>query len=174
MADEPELDAEDIQGNVLLGFRRAQQYLVAFTGATSTSIRSALQVISPKVTALPEVFRHKDARKMAFLENRERPTRTDLWLNFALGKAATDALGLQALNADELAFAAGMLPSRTGDSAQALLDDGSSNPACPKNWIVGGPNHPIDLLLILAADDSIAESSQSTVAQIEACGLKQN
>lgn len=173
MAEEPELNAENIQGNILVGFRRTQQFLVGFSGATSTSMRSALEVISPDVTSLPDVLRHKDERKLAFVENRKRPTRKDLWLNFALGKGATDVLGLQDLNADELAFAAGMIPSRTGDSTQVSLDDGSLNPACPNNWIVGGPKHPLDLLLILAADDSIAQRAQPLVAQIEACGLKQ-
>ena len=172
MATEPELNADDIQGNILVGFRRSQQYLVGFTGATLSSLRQALQLIGSLVTTIPAVLEHKDERKMAFLAGRGRPQRSDLWLNYAIGMTAMNLLDLKSLQGDDLALTAGMVPSRTGDSKVATLPNGSPNLACPDNWIVGGPKHPLDLLLIFAADQDIQNASAQIVQQVETFGLK--
>lgn len=59
----------------------------------------------------------------------------------------------------------------TGYSWRAVLADGTPNPATPANWVVGGPNHPLDLLLIFAADKNIEKHAKSFVSDVVACGL---
>lgn len=70
----------------------------------------------------------------------------------------------------ELAFDVGM-PLRAGDTTEPRLPDGSLDPTCPENWLVGGPHAALDLLLIFAADARIEVESDPVVARIEACGL---
>lgn len=64
-----------------------------------------------------------------------------------------------------------MVPSLTGDSTRKTLDDGSANPAAPVNWLVGGPSHPLDVLLIFAADEDIATKARATIDELSARGL---
>lgn len=171
-AIEPKLLADDIQGNILPGFRRAQQCLVGFQGEDPAVLRAALDVLHGLLTDLATVLDHKDQRKLAFLASTEPPRSADLWVNYALGPRATDALGLPQLKVLETAFSAGMVPSRTGDADNPLLAGGGQNPAAPANWVVGGPNRPLDLLVIFAADTDIETLAQSLVGRLEGCGLR--
>ncbi|MCF4130041.1 Dyp-type peroxidase [Methylobacterium sp. SyP6R] len=169
--NEPLLDALDIQGNVLPGFRRRQQRLVGFQGTSEAALKAALRlVLDASLTDLSTVLGHKDDRKTAFLAGAPAPARPDLWLNYAIGVRAAEALGLERLKDLEPAFGAGM-PLRAGDTTEPRLPDGSADPTCPANWVVGGPNTPLDLLLIAAADAEIEALSEPLVEQIEACGL---
>jgi Dyp-type peroxidase family len=169
---EPELDAEDIQGNILPGFRREQQLLVAFASTDEAALRAALALISDAVTDLATVLDHKDDRKQALLKGAMPARRGDLWLNYALGASASARLGLARLQNSDTSFAGGMDPSRTGDPTNAALADGSPNPAAPANWVAGGPSTPIDLFLIFAADDNVRGRSDAMVHEIEAAGLR--
>jgi Dyp-type peroxidase family len=170
-ADEPLLDAADIQGNILPGFGRAEQFLAGFSGNGGDALRRALRVILPRLTPLAAALDHRDQRKALFLGRIAALPATDLWLNYALGRRATDALGLSRLGDEDIAYLAGMVPARTGDSRRATLGDGSPNPAAPPNWVVGGPNRPLDLLLIFAADRDVAAAAQPVVDALQACGL---
>jgi Dyp-type peroxidase family len=169
---EPELRAEDIQGNILPGFRRAQELLAGFTGTDLAALKQAVGALARHITALPAVLEHKDNRKRAFLLGKAPPPREELWVNFALGQRATDALGLQSLRAIDPSFNTGMIPSVTGDSTRATLADGKPNPAAPRNWVVGGPNRPLDLLLIFAADDTIEDRAKPLIDEISSFGLQ--
>ena len=168
--NEPLLDAPDIQGNILPGFRRRQQRLVGFRAPSAIALKAAIAIILENLTDLPAVLADKEVRKAALLAGGSRPARPDLWLNYALGVRATDLLGLQRLRTLEPAFDVGM-PLRAGDTTEPLLPDGSPDPTCPQNWRVGGPNRALDLLLILATDEPIESASAALVARIEACGL---
>jgi Dyp-type peroxidase family len=170
---EPVLDGVDIQGNILPGFRRAEEMLVGFSGTDPIALRRALAIIAPHLTCLATAIDHRDARKAFFLGNAPDVPSTSLWLNYALGKGATDALGLSSLGDKDAAFVAGMVPSRTGDSSNASLPDGSRNPAAPPNWVVGGPVRKLDLLLIFAADENIENAVRPIVDAVRDCGLIQ-
>ena len=170
-ATEPLLDATDIQGNILPGFRRNEQLLVGFTGANAEVLRRALGVFAKQLTPLSDTLPHRDARKAMFHGERAAMPKTDLWLNYALGKRATDALGLSGLAAQDTAYAAGMVPGNTGDSSLVTLTDGTPNPAAPANWVVGGSRLPLDLLLIFAADGNIEALAQPVIDAITDCGM---
>src|SRR5262249_49281021 len=85
MADdqEPLLDANDIQGNILPGFNRKQQYLVAFSSDNKDALQAALAAL-PRPTPLITALEHRDDRKAALVSGMRRPVRGDLWLNVAL------------------------------------------------------------------------------------------
>ena len=60
----------------------------------------------------------------------------------------------------------GMKPFTTGDATAATLPDGKPNPAGPDNWVVGSPAKPLDLLLIFAHDENIAEEARPIIGQV--------
>lgn len=168
---EPLLDAADIQGNVLPGFRRREQLLVGFNGADAGVLRRALAVFANRLTALADALLHRDARKAVFSGVSQELPKTSLWLNYALGKRATDGLGLAGLATQDTAYKAGMVPSNTGDSSRPRLADGTLNPAAPPNWLVGGPNRPLDMLLIFAADSDIEALAKPSIDEVRSCGM---
>jgi hypothetical protein len=163
---EPLLDAGDIQGNILPGFNRKQQYLVAFSCDGKEALQRALAILRPLLTELTTALEHRDARKAAFVAKLRRPRRQDLWVNIALGPRAVDALGAHEIRRLDRAFSIGMVPSATGDATAATLPDGTPNPASPINWVVGSSAKPVDLLLIFAHDENIVEEARPIVAQI--------
>jgi Dyp-type peroxidase family len=65
-----------------------------------------------------------------------------------------------------------MVPARTGDCSNPLRADGTPNVAHPRNWVVGRPDQPVDLLCIFAADADIEGASAELVAAIEQAGLE--
>lgn len=170
MADgqEPFLDASDIQGNILPGFNRSEQYLVAFSCEDKQALQGALAALRPRLTTLATALEHRDERKRAFLTGARRPRRGDLWLNLALGPGATDALGAGAVRGLDQAFDTGMRASITGDPTAAALADGTPNPANRNNWVVGSRARPVDLLLIFAHDQDVAEEAEPIIDQTAA------
>jgi Dyp-type peroxidase family len=171
-SNEPLLDADDIQGNVIPGFRRKRQLFVGFSlGGERSDLRSALGAVADRVTSLPTVLQHRDDRKISLMAGFAPPTRSDLWLNIALGLRATDKLGLADLSSLDEGFRNGM-GLRAGDPTNPTLDDGRPNPAYFKNWKVGGPNNPLDVLLIFASDGDIEQEAAGIVNRISGAGLQ--
>ena len=169
-SNEPLLNALDIQGN-LPGFRRRQQRLVGFPGHLGSGAEGCL-ADRPRLADGPaDGPRAQGRSESRFPREFGGAGQTDLWLNYALGVRAADALGLERLRDLELAFGVGM-PERAGDTTAPKLQDGSFDPTCPENWKVGGPNRPLDLMLIFAADRAIEQASAPLVTRIEASGLR--
>ncbi|WP_296710358.1 hypothetical protein [Rhodoblastus sp.] len=169
---EPLLDGDDIQGNILPGFNRTERYLVAFTCAEGLRLQRALARLRPEITTMSQALGHRDDRKLAFLAGAPPPQRTDLWVNVALGIAATEALGAHGVAAldigENMPFTQGMTPSLLGDPYAQTLPDGAENPAALANWKVGSPSKRADLLLIFAHDADVVTEAAPVVAEIAA------
>ncbi|CAL75159.1 Peroxidase [Bradyrhizobium sp. ORS 278] len=164
-AQEPLLDAADIQGNILPGFSRQQQYFVAFSCDRKDALQAVLAEL-PRPTPLSTVLGHRDDRKAAFMSGEPRPQRDDLWLNLALGPNATDALGAPQVRQLDSAFNAGMRTGITGDPTAPVLPDGKPNPSSRDHWLVGAPSKPVDLLLIFAHDGNIVDEAAPIVDRV--------
>lgn len=171
MPEEPRLVAEDIQGNVIPGFRRRRQRLLYYSAGSEGILRAALSVLAPRLTAVPPVMRHRDARKAALERGEPEPEVPDLWINIALGASALDRLGEDAVRSLDSAFAVGMATGRTGDPWNPLRDDGELNPWHPQNWVVGKPKEPLDLLVILAFDDWSVTDGDALLRALEDAGV---
>lgn len=165
-AQEPLLDAGDIQGNIVPGFDRREQYLVAFSSDDKDALQSALRAVRSRLTTVTTALGHRDERKSAFMARSARPERGDLWLNVALGPRATDALGAAEIRGLDHAFDTGMRAALTGDPTAATLPDGTPNPAHRNNWVVGSRAKPVDLLLIFAHDRDVTGHAEPIVDQL--------
>ena len=170
---EPKLDADDIQGNIIPGFRRKHQLLLGYRAGSEGVLRSVLSALAPRVTPVPPVMRHRDGRKAALEANNDEPEIPDLWVNLALGAAALDRLDESAVRQLDPAFNTGMRPSRTGDSWSPTDANGGANPWHPSNWKVGNPQVPLDLLVMLAFDDWAQAGGDALVAEIDAIGIQE-
>jgi Dyp-type peroxidase family len=168
MADDPILDGSAIQGNIIPGFGRSMQLLVAYNAEGPDVLRRALCLVAPALTALSPVLKRRGERKEVFLGERTFESLDDpLWLNLALGRYALEALGYGEVASLDEAFERGMIAERTGDPREPLLPDGSLDPACPDNWVVGGPNRRVDIFLIFAADSAIEELARPLLEELD-------
>lgn len=166
--DDPLLDGGDIQGHILPGFRREQQLIVIYTVSDADRLRQALALLHPHVTTLEEVLPNRQARKAALISAQAPPKSQDLWLGLALGLHAVELLGTRDVIDLDDAFAAGQVPSRTGDPTGATLPDGRPNPAARPNWTFGGPSRRADLFLVFAHDGDIGAAAKPLLDRLSA------
>ncbi len=165
---EPQLDGEDIQGNILPGFRREQQLFVAYSATDGDRLAQALGVLQPHVTRLAATVAHRGARKLAFAAKQPPPPSSDLWLALALGARAVAALGAAEVADLDDAFALGPLASRVGDTTKPTLPDGTANRGHRQNWVVGSLAQSVDLLLIFAHDRDVQAAAAALLDQLTA------
>jgi Dyp-type peroxidase family len=151
-AEEPALDIDDIQGNILAGFNKDYQHLVALKLSDAASARSWLRRILPSINTLAEVG-HFNA---AFRMRRARLGRDPIGLIATWTNIAFSHPGLAALTSEQEAdgvpdeaFNEGM-PSRAGILGEAA-PSGKTDPTA--GWVIGGTGNVPDILLIIASDD---------------------
>jgi Dyp-type peroxidase family len=159
--DEPLLDVDEIQGNVLPGFMKPHMILLGLAIGDADGARTFLRGL--EVTTLADVMQTRvkvrEARTL-------RPTGArlgavpeevdDLWLNVALSHRGIEKLAVdrERLKNDLGRFedAAFRLGLATRSSSLGDPTDPSAE-GHPRKWVVGGPGREVDILLVVAADD---------------------
>ena len=170
---EPQLEAAEIQGNILSGFNKNRQYLlglvidgVAAPGSEAApAVRSAKEWVAslvPRIATMDRVAEHnrwfRDQRRRTGRE----PVSEQVWTHIAFTYP-----GLVKLTGSA-AEAFTHPPFRLGLAARSSFLGDPTDPAAeghPLNWGVGGPGTPIDILLIVAGDSPQAVTR--AVRQIE-------
>jgi len=151
---EPLLEVDDIQGNILAGFNKDHQRLIALRIRGVPEARQWLTRILPYVSSLAEVHRFNSLYQMRRARLGHDPQSLMVtWMNLAFSRdgiaklsssAAADALPdasfRSGLNQERSAFLADPIPA------------GETDPTA--KWVVGGTNHPVDILMIVAGDDN--------------------
>ena len=153
------LELDEIQGNVLAGFNTDIQMLVALTVSQPADFPAAaswLAQLAPSVTVASEVQAGRSQIKSAV-------PAAGTWLCVAIGQRLLKATQPDVLIRDD-AFSTGMLkraPSKLADKTD------------PDNWRVGGSDKPVDVLLIIAANDekAVVDRADSLVASAAGSGL---
>jgi Dyp-type peroxidase family len=150
--DEPLLEVDDIQGNILAGFNKDHQLLLALAIQDGAAAKAWLSRITPHISTLAEVGQFNGL----FRAKRRRLGHDPLgliatWANIALSRdglakltSAADADGVP-----DQAFRDG-LPARAGGLGDTAAVAGEGPSA---DWVVGGLGHVPDILLIVASDD---------------------
>jgi Dyp-type peroxidase family len=145
------LELDDIQGNILAGFNTDIQELIGLTVPQGVDFRHAgqwLAALAPTVTVASEVRANREPMKSA------PPDPQMTWLCVGVSQRLLSAIRPEVLIRDD-AFNGGMLrraPSVLGDKTD------------PKTWQVGGSEGPLDVLLIVAANNE--EAVQARAAQL--------
>jgi Dyp-type peroxidase family len=150
MVAEPLLDIDEIQGNILAGFNKDQQLLLALRIRRVPSARKWLARMLPFVSSLAEVQQFNTLYRMRRKRLGYDPQgMVATWMNLAFTRT-----GLARLAGEEDTGALPDPPFQRGlgvDSAVLLGDPGGPDPTA--NWVVGGSKRPLDILMILAGDD---------------------
>jgi Dyp-type peroxidase family len=153
------LELNDIQGNVLGGFNADVQVLVALTVPRAEDFRSAARWLAAQagaVTVASEVRANRGLMKSAGPD-------AGAWLCVAVGQRLLKATQPDVLIRDD-GFNGGML--RRGPS---ILGDKTD----PSKWRVGGPGAPVDVLLVVAANNEkvAVDHANQLSASAAAAGL---
>ena len=150
---EPPLRSDVIQGNVLGGFLTDEQVLVGLRiDGNGSAARAWLAALASDIASVDEVTAFKaDAKR-----RNEVPQPDDPWLNVAISHHGLGQVGAPRAFADE-SFCDGLF-----DRADELGDPPGSE------WFVGGPEKPLDVLLILAGRPE--PSLKRAAALIESAG----
>lgn len=151
--DEVLLDINEIQGNILSGFNKDQQLLMALKVRDVKAARTWLGRVVPHINSVAEVgqfnalFRTRRAR----LAGADPIGLVATWANIAFSHDGLVALASQE-EADAIpddSFRAGM-----PDQAAGLGDHAPDGDAeVTKSWKIGGRGNIPDVLLIIASDD---------------------
>src|SRR4051794_449940 len=143
---EPRLAINDIQGNIFPGFNKPTTYFTAFRIDDVAGAKAWLAEILPFISTVEEVlaFRRLFSARRKRLGGAKPPDLVDTNTNIGFSYDGLRKLAGGAVDAfhDE-AFRLG-LPSRA-----AHMGDSTD----PNKWVVGGPGHIPDILLITGGDD---------------------
>ncbi len=167
MAVEEELlDIDDIQGNILSGFKKDYQVFlflqIASGGAALAATRTWLRQIGPAVSSAAEVVGfNKLFKEMRHRQGTDPVGLAATWMNIAFSAPALRRLTTVA-EVDEFSdesFKEG-LSARSGGLGDPT---DTAAPGNCQNWVVGGPNNEADIVLIIASDlpALLAERSES-------------
>jgi Dyp-type peroxidase family len=160
--EEPQLEVDEIQGNILAGFNKDNQTLIFLEIENPTRFKVWLRAIIPFVATTDEVLQFNRLFKM-IRSRRGAESRTVLatWLNMAFSFRGLKKLRKDASQFQDRAFKDGLA------KRSRLLSDPSQGEGAQKNWLIGGEKKEADLVLILASDS--AEEMAWAVRRVESC-----
>jgi Dyp-type peroxidase family len=157
---ERELQLDDIQGNILAGFNTDFQELVGLTVSQTRDFLLAAKWLAAQADALTVV---SEIRAQRSAMRSLQPNTGATWLSIAISHRLLKVTQPDVLIRDD-AFNGGMLkraPSVLGDMTD------------PSNWHVGSSSNPLDVLLIIAANDekAVVRRATSLIESASATGL---
>src|SRR5262245_39841601 len=171
--DEPLLALDDIQGNAVPGFLKDHQHFYFFAITDAAAARTCLRKMHARLSTAAEVLEaHRVWKSMRARLGREPDAAHYVFLN-----AALSATGLRKLTSNaevdkfgDDAFKQG-LAKRSGliGDPEARTERGHA-----AGWVVGGPAHPVDGVLIMASDDLtwLESEAKKLKAEVSAQGMK--
>lgn len=144
---EPELEVNQIQGNILAGFNKDNQTLIFLDIHDRKKFKLWLRAITPFVATTEEVLQFNRLFKL-IRSRRKVESRAVLstWMNIAFSFQGLKKLDDEASKFRDEAFKAGLA------KRSRSLDDPSEGVGSQKKWLIGGEDNEADLLLILASD----------------------
>ncbi len=160
--EEPYLDGDEIQGNVVPGFMKPYMGVVALSSGDVARAKGWLAGVAPRITTLAQAMQSRAQVRAHRGLGPERlhqlgsvpPGMSDVWLNVALSSGGLSRL----LSGGEHAGDGGWFTHQgfqRGRAARASLLGDPVDPSAegnPANWVFGGPGREADVLVILAAD----------------------
>jgi Dyp-type peroxidase family len=156
---EPELDADEIQGHVLVGFGAAEQAIAAFTGTDLPALGSVIGrwAQQGRITSTRRLMRRKGRPA------REVVAGSGPWVAVAVSRRLLAACGLP------VQFDDPWFTSARGMAGVAGLRDAKPADGSPlgSDWLVGAPSAPVDVLVVVAAGTSGAARDVISILEAE-------
>ncbi|TKB71215.1 MAG: Dyp-type peroxidase [Nitrospira sp.] len=154
MDQEPVLDLDDIQGNILPGFKKDAQHFVFLRVVDAQLAKKWLRGLAPRLSSAKEVMEaHTLWKGMRRKLGRDPDNLDFLFLNCAISAEGLQKLAVPGIDEfDDAAFKLGM------ESRAGVIGDpptGSGTPGATETWLFGSGRKRPDVLLILATDDDV-------------------
>jgi Dyp-type peroxidase family len=170
------LRTDNIQGNILGGFNKDFQAFLFFTIAPAkiTPFKQWLAAMQPFIATTAEVIAFNRLFKEIRGRRKREPTLLKVtWINIAFSFKGIQKLAngtdLDTDFEDE-AFTAGLTQrSKDGILGDPSRPDQTSEEGHPNNWVIGGTNDNIDVVILIASDQArqLNEAiADSTISQI--------
>ncbi|MCV6972015.1 Dyp-type peroxidase [Mycobacterium bohemicum] len=160
--EEPVLDIDEIQGNIVPGFLKPHQGVLALTFGNLRGAKTWMRDLVPSVTTLAQCmdsrvkvreYRGLGVNRLSTLAN-PPPDVDDAWLNVAFSRAGLGKLLAGGAHAGDVAAFADQ-GFQAGLAARSALLGDPTDPSAegnPARWLFGGPGREADVLLICGAD----------------------
>lgn len=157
---EPVLNVANIQGNILVGFNKDHQafLFLSLDADKIADFKGWLQAMRPFIATTAEVLAFNRLFKAIRTRRQSEPTGVKAtWLNIAFSYAGLQKLVPDSLAAEDFedeAFREGLAARSTagilGDPSRADQTDTEGH---PDNWVLGGTQEVIDVVVLVASDD---------------------
>src|SRR5271155_2940465 len=149
-SEDPLLDTDQIQGNILAGFLKDNQTLIFLGIKNPKTFRPWLKALVPFIATTDEVLQFNRLFKMIrYRRGVESRAVLATWLNIAFSFRGIKKLRPEDLNKfKDIAFKKG-LAARSKDLKDPL---GPDDEGFQKKWLIGGEDNEADLMLIVASD----------------------
>ncbi|MEH2423958.1 MAG: Dyp-type peroxidase [Nostoc sp.] len=146
--DEPILNVNNIQGNILGGFNKDYQALLFLEIENPNAFKQWLESQINFIATASEVIAFNRLFKSSKQRQGREGTVKATWVNIAFSFEGLKKLTKDADSFTDASFKAG-LAARAVDLNDPVDKDGK-----PIGWVVGGPNNgKVDVLFIIASDD---------------------
>jgi Dyp-type peroxidase family len=149
---EPVLNIANIQGSIIPGFSKSHRILLFLRvhregGDSVNAFKKWLKGQIPFVATADEVLAFSKLFKATRQRRQREGTVKSTWMGISFSYALLHALNHEAKEFTDKAFKEGLLDR--SDS----LGDPTHGPFSPPNWLVGGPHHQADVMILIEADD---------------------
>ena len=145
--EEPTINVDEIQGNILAGFSKDNQTLIFLEIRDAAEFKKWLHEVVPFIATTDEVLQFNRLFKMV-RSRRQVESRAVLstWLNIAFSFKGLEKLAVGAKDFRDEAFKEGLA------MRSPSLNDPLKGEGLQKNWLIGGKGNEPDLVLIVASD----------------------
>jgi Dyp-type peroxidase family len=157
---EPVLNVENIQGNILVGFNKDHQafLFLSLDADKIADFKGWLQAMRPFIATTAEVLAFNRLFKAIRARRQSEPTGVKAtWLNIAFSYAGLHKLIPDSLAAEDFedeAFREGLAARSTaGILGDPSREDQTDAEGHPDNWVLGGTQEVIDVVVLVASDD---------------------
>lgn len=164
---------DDIQGNIVPGFKKDHQHFLFFKIGSAKSAKQWLRWLAPRIASMEEVLAFvREHRSLRLKLGVKEPGLKATWVNVAFSHGA-----IAQLAGKEQADAFGERSFRQGLAERSTYLGDPTDPEAPahrRNWVVGGPKNEADVLVMLGGDDDIDLSAMvdSMTEEASRRGLK--
>jgi hypothetical protein len=151
---EPQLDVNEIQGDVLIGLQKDFQWFIGFSIADVTGFKSFLKLLAPRITTL-RLALERDFTIALQKQAGGKEVFTFVGTNIAFTAAGLTKLGAPGVaGIHDNSFRAGLA------AQSAALNDPSSGDGAPANWLIGGPSDSLDGILLVTGPTQVSVDAQ--------------
>jgi Dyp-type peroxidase family len=152
--DEPVLEIDDIQGNIIGGFRKDFQTNLYFQITNTKKFQKWMKGFIPRISTSAQVLNFNRLFKTLRSTQQRDPKLKATWINVAFSYPAIEKIAKEVPNLLSHDFVDNAFKKGLAERSESLGDETRpGKPGNKKGWKVGGPGQEADVIFIVASDD---------------------